>query len=70
LGKLDSVTTKRAIAASLKKLLKKKSLDSVTISDIAEGCGVNRQTFPRECREGKGAQGCLGNRHRRNAQTL
>jgi len=40
-----SVTTKRALAASLKKLLKEKSLDSVTISDIAEDCGVNRQTF-------------------------
>lgn len=40
-----SQTTKKALAASLKKLLKKKPLDKVTVIDIAEDCGVNRQTF-------------------------
>ena len=38
-------TTKRALAASLKKLLEKKPLDKITVVDIAEDCGVNRQTF-------------------------
>lgn len=38
-------TTKRALAASLKKLLRDKPLDKITVVDIAEDCGVNRQTF-------------------------
>lgn len=40
-----SQTTKRALAVSLKKLLLKKPLDKITITDIAEDCEVNRQTF-------------------------
>jgi probable dihydroxyacetone kinase regulator len=40
-----SQTTKKALAASLKKLLEEKSLDSITVVDIAEDCEVNRQTF-------------------------
>ena len=40
-----SQTTKKALAASLKKLLADKSLDKITVTDIAEDCGVNRQTF-------------------------
>jgi Transcriptional regulator len=40
-----SQTTKKALAASLKKLLDEKTLDSVTVVDIAEDCEVNRQTF-------------------------
>lgn len=40
-----SQTTKRALAASLKKLLLKKPLDKITVIDIAEDCEVNRQTF-------------------------
>ena len=40
-----SQTTKRALAASLKKLLEQKPLDKITVTDIAEDCGVNRQTF-------------------------
>lgn len=40
-----SQTTKRAFAASLKKLLTQKSLDKIKVTDIAEDCGVNRQTF-------------------------
>lgn len=40
-----SQTTKRALEASLKHLLLKKPLDKITISDIAEDCGINRMTF-------------------------
>lgn len=40
-----SYTTKRAMEASLKKLLLEKPLDKITISDIAEDCGINRMTF-------------------------
>ena len=40
-----SQTTKRAIAASLKKLLKEKPLDKISITDITDDCEVNRQTF-------------------------
>lgn len=38
-------TTKRALAASLKKLLARRPLDKITVTDIAEDCEVNRQTF-------------------------
>lgn len=37
--------TKRAIAASLKNLLKEKKLNKITVQDIADDCGINRQTF-------------------------
>ncbi|MFA6586868.1 MAG: TetR/AcrR family transcriptional regulator C-terminal domain-containing protein [Bacilli bacterium] len=37
--------TKRALSDSLKKLLLKKPLNGVTVQDITEDCGVNRQTF-------------------------
>jgi probable dihydroxyacetone kinase regulator len=40
-----SQTTKRALAASLKKLLVGKPLEKITVIDIAEDCEVNRQTF-------------------------
>lgn len=40
-----SQTTKRAIVASLKKLLAQKPLDKITVIDIVEDCEVNRQTF-------------------------
>lgn len=38
-------STKNAIKASLKKLIKKKMLSKITISDIAEDCGISRMTF-------------------------
>ena len=41
----DSLITKKAIAAGLKELTKKKSFDKITIADITEACGLNRQTF-------------------------
>ena len=40
-----SQITKRALEASLKKLLTKKPLDKITITDITEDCGINRMTF-------------------------
>ena len=40
-----SQTTKRALEASLKKLLLQKPLNKITINDITEDCGVNRMTF-------------------------
>lgn len=39
------LTTKRALAESLKKLMNKRSFDKITVKDIVEDCGVNRQTF-------------------------
>ena len=37
--------TKKALGNSLKNLLLKKSLNEITVSDITDDCGVNRQTF-------------------------
>jgi len=38
-------STKNAMKASLKKLIQKKPLAKITISDIAEDCGISRMTF-------------------------
>lgn len=40
-----SQMTKRALEASLKKLLLQKPLTKITISDITEDCGISRMTF-------------------------
>ncbi len=40
-----SILTEKALAASLKKLLEKKTLNKITVKDITDDCGVNRQTF-------------------------
>lgn len=37
--------TEKAIAEAFKKLLSKRPLSKITISDIAEECGINRMTF-------------------------
>lgn len=37
--------TKKALADSLKALLRTRPLSKVTIADITEGCGINRMTF-------------------------
>ena len=37
--------TQQAMAASLKKMLSKKTLDKITVKEIADDCGVKRQTF-------------------------
>ncbi len=38
-------TTKRAIAASLKRLLEHKPLNKITVTDIAKDCRISRHTF-------------------------
>lgn len=40
-----SVITKKALAKSLMNLLEKKTLDKITVKEIADLCQVNRQTF-------------------------
>lgn len=40
-----SQITKRALGASLKRLLTQKPLSKLTINDITEACGVSRMTF-------------------------
>jgi probable dihydroxyacetone kinase regulator len=40
-----SLSTKRALAESFKKLLRRQSFDKITVKEIVEDCGVNRQTF-------------------------
>ncbi|NUU97465.1 TetR/AcrR family transcriptional regulator C-terminal domain-containing protein [Marinitoga sp. 1138] len=40
-----SEITKRALAASLKKLMKEKPLSKITVNDIVKDCGVNRRTL-------------------------
>ena len=37
-----SQVTKRALEASLKKLLLEKPLHKITVSDITDDCGINR----------------------------
>lgn len=37
--------TKKALAEALKKLLEKKPLSKITVTDIAEQCEINRHTF-------------------------
>lgn len=38
-------TTKQALGVSLKKLLKHKQMDRITINDLTEDCGISRMTF-------------------------
>lgn len=40
-----SQITKQALANSLQNLLKKTPLDKITVKELVEDCGVNRQTF-------------------------
>ena len=41
----SSQETKRALAASLKKLMNKKLLSKITINEIVQDCGLNRNSF-------------------------
>ena len=41
----DSQVTKRALAESMKKLMEERSMRKISISDIVEGCNMNRQSF-------------------------
>ncbi len=40
-----AIATKRLLAESLKKLLETRTLDRITVKEIVQDCGVNRQTF-------------------------
>ena len=40
-----SQVTKRALEQSLKNQLLKKPLNKITVSNIADDCGINRMTF-------------------------
>jgi probable dihydroxyacetone kinase regulator len=40
-----SIITKKALANSLKSLMKKSTLEQITVKDVVTDCGVNRQTF-------------------------
>ena len=42
---MSKLTTKRAIGYAFKDLLKEKSFNKITITDIANKCDINRQTF-------------------------
>ena len=42
---MSSLTTKKAIAYTLKEVLLDKPLSKVTINDITKRCDINRQTF-------------------------
>ncbi|MDO5459131.1 MAG: TetR family transcriptional regulator, partial [Eubacteriales bacterium] len=37
--------TKEALADALRQMMKVKPIDKITVKDIVEVCGVNRQTF-------------------------
>lgn len=41
----DSLITKNAIAKSLKELMRKRDLRKISVADIVQNCGINRQTF-------------------------
>ena len=41
----ESLITKHAIADSLKELTREKTFDKISVKDISEKCGINRQTF-------------------------
>lgn len=42
---VTSFNTKKMLAESLKKIMKKKSFSKITVSEIIADCGVNRKTF-------------------------
>ena len=42
---VTTLMTKKALAASLKKLMESRPLSKITVRDIIEDCGVNRKTF-------------------------
>ena len=40
-----ATSTKKALASALKKMMEVKPIDKITVKDLVELCGVNRQTF-------------------------
>lgn len=41
----DSNQTKKALAASMKKLMRQKPFEKISVSDICSDCGINRKSF-------------------------
>lgn len=41
----DSNVTKNALAASMKKLMKQRPFEKISVSDICQDCGINRKSF-------------------------
>ena len=41
----DSYITKRALAASLRELMREQPFDKINVSQICDGCGMNRKSF-------------------------
>ena len=41
----ESLITKKALAVSIKELMKTIPLSKISIQEIADNCGLNRQTF-------------------------
>lgn len=41
----DSNSTKNALAASMKKLMRQKPFEKISVSDICNDCGINRKSF-------------------------
>ena len=41
----DSNITKNALATSLKKLMREKPFEKISVSDICDDCGMNRKSF-------------------------
>lgn len=41
----DSTITKKAIAESLKKIMKEKRFDKISVAEICEDCGLTRKSF-------------------------
>lgn len=42
---VTTLNTKKTLSASLKKLMEKKALSKITVTDIVTDCGLNRKTF-------------------------
>lgn len=42
---ITSMNTKKALSASLKRIMQHKKLSKITVSEIIADCGVNRKTF-------------------------
>ena len=59
--------TEKAIANALKKLLAKRPLNKITISDIANECGINRMTFYYHYRDVYDLIECIANEELKGA---
>ncbi len=42
---MDTHSTEKVLAAQMKKLLSKKPLSKITITDLTDGCNINRKTY-------------------------